>query len=59
MKKGGIDVCVRRFGRFGFYPRITRMNGSYGKKSGKSLEPSRRHASLGIITNIAVGTLGF
>ena len=35
------------------------MNRIYNKKSGKSLKPSQRPASLGIPTNIAVGPLGF
>jgi len=35
------------------------MNRTHDKKSGKSLKPSQRPASLGIPTNIAVGPLGF
>jgi len=35
------------------------MDCRFGKKSKKSLEPSQRHISLGIPTNIAIGPLGF
>ena len=35
------------------------MNYTSDKKSKKSLESFRRHVSLGIPTNIAVGPLGF
>ena len=35
------------------------MNYTFDKKSKKSLKSSRRHISLGIPTNIAVGSLGF
>ena len=35
------------------------MNRLFDKKSKKSLKSSQRHVSLGILTNIAVGPLGF
>ena len=35
------------------------MNRLFNKKPKKPLNPSQRHASLGIPTNIAAGPLGF
>jgi len=35
------------------------MNYTFNKKSKKLLKSSRRHISLGIPTNIAIGPLGF
>ena len=37
----------------------TLMDRLFNKKPKKSLDPSKRHVSLGIPTNIAVGPLGF